>query len=54
VRRARYAADRATALDWIAGAPAALPFALVCHWLDLDAERCRLALLARAAQPRGE
>ena len=41
--------DTADILSWIQGRPAALPFWMACHWLDISPLETRVRLQAMAA-----
>ena len=43
--------DTAEILSWVQGRPAALPFWMACHWLDISPLETRLRLQAMAADP---
>ena len=45
--------DTAEILSWIPGRPAALPFLMACHWLDISpaAKRARLQEMAANRVP---
>ena len=43
--------DTAEAFSWIDGRPAALPFWMACHWLDISLRETRQRLQAMAADP---
>ena len=43
--------DTAEILSWVQGCPAALPFWMACHWLDISPRETRQRLRAMAANP---
>ena len=43
--------ETAKALSWVNGSPAALTFAMACHWLDISPQEARQRLQAMAANP---
>ncbi len=43
--------DTAEILSWIDGRPAALPFWMACHWLDISPRNTPVRLRAMAANP---
>ena len=43
--------DTAEAVSWIEGRPAALPFWMACHWLDISPQATRERVQAVAADP---
>ena len=43
--------DTAEILSWFQGRPAALPFWMACHWLDISPQETRARLQAMAANP---
>ena len=43
--------DTAEILSWVQGRPAALPFWLACHWLEINPQATRERLQKVAANP---
>ena len=43
--------DTAKILSWVQGRPAALPFWMACHWLDISPLETRERLQSMAANP---